>query len=72
VNDLKKIKGDQVNFSNVLMGSAQSKEEVKKAGLTSHGLVGNDKDGKLVQAIEGHSYGKEKVEEVLKELLQGK
>lgn len=54
------------------MGSAQSKEEVKKAGLTSHGLVGNDKDGKLVQAIEGHSYGKEKVEAVLKELLKGK
>ena len=69
VNDLKKTKGDKIEFSNVLVNSAKSKEEIKKAKLKGHGLVGNDQDGKLVKAIEGHSYGKKEVEAVVDKLL---
>lgn len=69
VNDLKKTKGDKIEFSNVLVSTAKSKEEIKKAKLKGHGLVGNDKDGKLVKSIEGHSYGKKEVEAVVDQLL---
>jgi hypothetical protein len=72
VNDLKKTKGDKIEFSNVLVNTAKSKEEIKKAKLKGHGLVGNDKNGKLVQSIEGHSYGKKEVDAVVQKLLAQK
>ncbi|MEN8866006.1 MAG: hypothetical protein ABF380_06485 [Akkermansiaceae bacterium] len=72
VNDLKKTKGKEVSFANVLVGTGKSKEEIKRAKLKGHGLVGNDKDGKLVKSIEGHAYGKKEVEAVVQKLLAKK
>ena len=70
VNDLKKTHGEKVTFSNVLVGSGSSAEEIKKAKLKGHGLVASDKDGKLVEKIDGHSYGKKEVEAVVAKLLK--
>jgi hypothetical protein len=69
VNDLKKTKGNKIKFQNVLVGSGKSDEEIKKAKLKGHGIIANDKDGKLVQTIDGHRYGKKEVEAVVTKLL---
>ena len=68
VNDLKKTHGDKIAISTIKMGEGTSAEEVKKAKLKTHGIVAKDKGGKLVAAVEGHNYGKEKVLEVLGKL----
>ncbi len=70
VNDLKKTQGEKITFTNVLVGSGKSAEEIKKAKLKGHGLVANAADGKLVQTIDGHAYGKKEVEAVVAKLLQ--
>ncbi len=70
VNDLKKTQGEKVKFQNVLVGSGKSADEIKKAKLKGHGLVGNDKDGKVVDKIDGHAYGKKEVEAVVAKLLK--
>jgi len=69
VNDLKKTKGDKVKFQNVLVGSGKSAEEIKKAKLKGHGIIAKDKNGKLVQTIDGHRFGKKEVEAVVAKLL---
>ena len=69
VNDLKKTKGQEVTFNNVLVGSGKSKEEIKKAKLKGHGIIANDKKGKLVETVDGHTYGKKEVEAVVTKLL---
>ena len=68
VNDLKKTKGDKIEFKNVLVGSGKSTEEIKKAKLKGHGIIANDKNGKLVQIVNGHAYGKKEVEAVVAKL----
>ena len=68
VNDLKKTKGDKIEFKNVLVGSGKSTEEIKKAKLKGHGSIANNKDGKLVQIVNGHAYGKKEVEAVVAKL----
>lgn len=70
VNDLKKTHGEKVEFQNVLVGSGTSAKEIEKAKLKGHGVIANDQDGELVQTIDGHAYGKEKVEAVLAKLLK--
>ncbi|MEJ6642204.1 MAG: hypothetical protein QNL33_03000 [Akkermansiaceae bacterium] len=72
MNDLKKTKGEEITFKNVLAGSEKSAEEIKKAKLEGHGIIANDKDGKLVQIVNGHSYGKKEVEAVVAKLLPKK
>lgn len=72
VNDLKKSKGEEVTFKNVLVGSGKSDEEIKKAKLKGHGVIANDQDGELVEIINGHSYGKPEIEAVVKKLLAKK
>jgi hypothetical protein len=68
VNDLKKTKGKEIVFKNVLVGSGKSAEEIKKAKLKGHGIIANDKEGKLVQTIDGHAYGKKEVNAVVAKL----
>jgi len=70
VNDLKKTKGEKVEFKNVLVGSGTSAKEIKKAKLKGHGVIANDKAGKLVEKIDGHAYGKKEVEAVVAKLLK--
>ena len=72
VNDLKKTKGKEITFKNVLVGTGKSKEEIKKAKLKGHGIIAKDKSGKLVDTIEGHTYGKKEVDAVVAKLLAKK
>ena len=69
MNDQKKQKGSKIDFKTVKVGEGNSIEEIKKAKLQGHGIIAKDKDGKLVAKVDGHSYGKDKVEEVVNKLL---
>ncbi|MDB4436235.1 hypothetical protein N9139_02045 [Akkermansiaceae bacterium] len=68
VNDLKKTQGKEIAFDNVLTTANGSDEDIKKAKLKGHGVVARDKKGKLVQTINGHSYGKKEIEAVIAKL----
>jgi aerobic-type carbon monoxide dehydrogenase small subunit (CoxS/CutS family) len=72
VNDLQKVHGTEINFVTKSMSAAGSAEEVKAAGIASHGIIAKDAAGKVVTTVEGHSYQKDKVEEVVKTLLAKK
>ena len=72
MNDLKKTKGKEITFKNVLVGTGKSKEEIKKAKLKVHGIIAKDKSCKLVDTIEGHTYGKKEVDAVVAKLLAKK
>ncbi len=72
VNDQNKKHGKNITIATIKVGEGQSEEEIKKAKLTTHGIVAKDKNGKLVTAVEGHNYGKAKVVEVINTLLQKK
>lgn len=68
VNDQKKKHGKEIDIKAVKVGDGNSAQEIKDAKLKSHGIIAKDKDGKLVTTVEGHSYGKAKVEEVIGQL----
>ena len=72
MNDLKKEYGDKVEFVTVKVGSDAVVEEIKKAGLKSHGIIGKNGAGKVISTVEGHNYQKDKVLEVVKTLLVAK
>jgi hypothetical protein len=69
VNDQKKKHASDLDIQTVKVGDGDSAKKIKDAKLKSHGIIAKDKDGKLVTTVDGHSYGKEKVEEVIKKLL---
>ena len=71
VNDLKKTDGSKIDFKAIKVGDGDSAKEIEKAKLASHGIIAKDKDGKLVTKVDGHAYGKDKVQEVV-DLLLGK
>lgn len=70
MNDLKKKDSSKIAFKTVKVGEGDSAKEIKAAKLKSHGIIAKDKDGKLVTKVDGHTYGKEKVEEVIQKLLK--
>ncbi|MDB4459379.1 hypothetical protein N9024_00260 [bacterium] len=72
VNDLKKTKGKEITFNNVLVGAGKSTQEIKKAKLKGHGIIAKDKKGKVIKTVDGHSYGKKEVEAVVAKLLPKK
>lgn len=71
VNDQKKQHGKKIEISALKVGDGNSREDIKSAKLATHGIVARDKEGTLVDAVEGHSYGKTKVVEVIGKLLKG-
>lgn len=72
VNDLKKAQGKEITFTNALTSQPKSVEDIKKSKLKGHGIVARDKEGKLVEIVNGHSYGKKEVEAVVAKLLPNK
>ena len=70
VNDLKKKDSSKIAFKTVKVGDGDSTNEIKAAKLASHGIIAKDKHGKLVTKVDGHAFGKEKVEEVIQKLLK--
>ena len=65
VDGLKEEHADTINIETVKVGDGDSKEQIRNAGLKVHGIVAKDSEGEIVSTVEGHSYGKEKVEEVI-------
>ena len=72
VNDQKKKHGEQIDFKVVQVGTGDSMAEIEKAKLDKHGIIAKGKDGKLLTKGDGHSYGEEKVAEVVAKLLAAK
>lgn len=68
VNDLKKEHQNKIELVAVKVGSGNSAEEIKKANLKTHGIIAKDKAGKVIATVDGHSYGKAKILEVLAKL----
>ena len=69
MNDQKKKDSSKINFKTVKVGDGDSAKEIKDAKLKGHGIIAKDKDGKVVTTVDGHSYDKKKVEEVIAKLL---
>lgn len=69
VNDQKKKHGSKIDISTVKVGEGNSAAEIKKAKLATHGIIAKDKAGKLLTKVDGHTYGKEKVDEVIGKIL---
>ena len=70
VNDLKKKHDKKIDIAAVKVGEGNSTEEIKKAKLKSHGIIAKDNKGSIITTVEGHSYGEEKVNEVIKLILK--
>lgn len=68
VDGLKDKHADKIEMKTLLV-DAETKKELEAAGLRAHGIVAKDADGEVVMTVEGHSYGEEKVQEVVKALL---
>ncbi len=71
VDDLKKTQGTDVTFNTVIIDAA-AKEEIKETKLKSHGIIAKDKEGKVVELLSGHDYGKEAVSAIVTKLLTKK
>lgn len=69
MNDRKKKDSSKIAFKTVKVGEGDSVKEIEAAKLASHGIIAKDKDGKLLQKVDGHTYGEEKVDEVIDVLL---
>tara|TARA_R110002096_G_scaffold102753_5_gene226902 strand:+ start:1623 stop:1865 length:243 start_codon:yes stop_codon:yes gene_type:complete len=65
VNDLKEEHADTVDIKAVKIGVGDSKKEIEESDLQVHGIIAKNSEGKIITTVEGHSYGKEKVEEVI-------
>lgn len=72
MNGQKKKHADKITFTVMKVGAGNSAKEIADAKLKSHGIVAKDKDGNLLTKVDGHSYGQEKVEEVVALLLAEK
>ena len=72
MNDLKKKDSSKIDFKTVKVGDGDSVKEIADAKVKGHGIIAKDKDGKLVTKVDGHSYDKAKVEEVVDKLLDEK
>lgn len=72
VNGLKEEHADKVIIEAVKVGAGDSKKELEESGLKVHGIVAKNAAGEIVTTVEGHSYGKDKVEEVIALLTKNK
>ncbi len=70
VNGLKAVHADTIDIETVKVGVGDSKEEIEQSDLKIHGIIAKDAAGEIVTTVEGHSYGKEKVEEVIALLVE--
>jgi len=70
VNDLKEEHGDDIEIEAVKVGEGDSNKEIEESDLKVHGIIAKNADGKIITTVEGHSYGKDKVEEVIATLAK--
>lgn len=70
VNDLKEKHGDDIEIQAVKIGEGDSQKEIEQSDLEVHGIIAKNAEGEIVTTVEGHSYGKEKVEEVIATLAE--
>ena len=72
VNGLQKEYGKRIIIKTAAVKAKGSKEALKEAKITSHGIVGKDVNGKIIATVSGHNYKKDKVLEVFNKLLAKK
>ena len=65
VNGLKDEHADTVVIEAVKVGAGDSKKEIAESDIKVHGIIAKNAGGEIVTTVEGHDYGKEKVEEVI-------
>lgn len=70
VNDLKEEHSDTIDIKAVKVGAGDSKKEIENSDIKVHGIIAKNDAGEIVTTVEGHSYGKEKVEEVIAQLTE--
>ena len=70
VNGLKAEHADTIDIEAVKIGVGDSKKEVEESDLEVHGIIAKNAAGEIITTVEGHSYGKEKVEEVIALLVE--
>lgn len=70
VNDLKEEHGADIEIKAVKVGDGDSRKEIEESDLKVHGIIAKNAEGEIVTTVEGHNYGKEKVEEVIATLAK--
>ncbi|MEX2577813.1 MAG: hypothetical protein WD342_02050 [Verrucomicrobiales bacterium] len=70
VDGLKEEHGDDIEIETVKVGEGDSNKEIEESDLKVHGIVAKNAEGEIITTVEGHSYGKEKVEEVIAALAE--
>ncbi|MCG8600022.1 MAG: hypothetical protein MI807_07770 [Verrucomicrobiales bacterium] len=70
VDGLKAEYADVVVLETTKVGDGNSKEEIENSDIKVHGIIAKNADGEIVTTVEGHSYGEEKVKEVIALLLE--
>ena len=70
MNDQKEKFGEKIEIKTLDARAPGSEEELGEAEFAAgHGIIARDKTGKVIK-VDGHSYGKEKVDEVIAEILK--
>tara|TARA_B100000927_G_C16339057_1_gene418519 strand:+ start:450 stop:692 length:243 start_codon:yes stop_codon:yes gene_type:complete len=70
VDGLKAEHADTIEIETVKVGEGDSQKEIEESDLKVHGIIAKNPAGEIVTTLEGHSYGKDKVEEIIA-LLSG-
>ena len=70
MNDQKEKFGESIDIQTLDARAPGSAGEIAGAEFpTGHGIIARDKTGKVIK-VDGHAYGKEKVDEVIAEILK--
>lgn len=70
MNDQKEKFGDKIEIKTLDARAPGSAGEIAEAAFpSSHGIIARDKTGKVI-TVDGHAYGKEKVDEVVVAILK--
>lgn len=72
VDGLKDEHADSLVIETVKVGDGDSRKEIEESDLKVHGIIAKNAAGEIVTTVEGHSYGKDKVEEVIATLAEAK
>ena len=71
MNDQKAEHADKIEIQALNVRAKGSEADLAEAEFVGgHGIIARDKGGKMLTKVDGHSYDKTKVEEVVKLLLE--
>ena len=71
MNDQKAKHSDKIDINALNVRAEGAAADLAEAEFVGgHGIIARDKGGKMLTKVDGHSYDKTKVEEVVKMLLE--